>query len=100
MKVNLLSRCLSWQLIVQSALLTIILSPQCPAVRASQTFPSSSRERVTQEITCAADIKIAECIMKVAKRGEFTTFAKLAGKSGLESVLNGAGPSTVFAPTD
>ena len=38
--------------------------------------------------------------MKVAKRGEFTTFAKLAGKSGLESVLNGAGPYTVFVPTD
>jgi transforming growth factor-beta-induced protein len=35
-----------------------------------------------------------------AKNGEFTILLKAVKAAGLESALNGAGPLTVFAPTD
>lgn len=36
----------------------------------------------------------------LASQPQFSTFAKLAAESGLADTLRGAGPYTVFAPTD
>jgi uncharacterized surface protein with fasciclin (FAS1) repeats len=84
------------QFLLQSTLLTTSVSAQWNADRAFL----SSRQKVAQEITCAAGISIADCIKSAAQRGKFTTFAKLAKASGVEAVLNGPGPITVFVPTD
>jgi uncharacterized surface protein with fasciclin (FAS1) repeats len=60
---------------------------------------SSVGERVTQEITCA-NLTIAACITSATKQGKFTTFDKLSKATGLDVVLDGPGPYTVFVPTD
>jgi uncharacterized surface protein with fasciclin (FAS1) repeats len=90
------------QLLLQSSLLTMAVGAQEKAGRAGEksTTTSSSSKTAVEEITCAADLTIAGCITSAAKRGKFTTFAKLAKVSGLEGVLNDSGPYTVFVPTD
>jgi uncharacterized surface protein with fasciclin (FAS1) repeats len=93
------ARMILGQFILQSALLTTSASAQWNADWASPTF-LLSRQMVAQEISCVTGITIAECVMSAAKSGKFTTFAKLAKASGIEAILNGPGPYTVFVPTD
>ncbi len=77
-------------LILQSSVLADGVSSPAPL----------STEQAAEEFKCGARITIAGCIMNAAKHGKFTVFAKLAKASGLEEVLNGPGPFTVFVPTD
>jgi len=90
------------QFLLQTALLTITISAQDKADRNGEqsAAASSSRQTAADEITCAAGRTIAACIAGTAEQGKFTTFAKLAKASGLEGVLNGPGPHTVFVPGD
>jgi uncharacterized surface protein with fasciclin (FAS1) repeats len=73
-------------LILQSAVLNIIAR--------SQQKPAA------EEFRCGVGVTIAGCITGAAGQGKFITFAKLAKASGLEEVLKGPGPYTVFVPTD
>jgi uncharacterized surface protein with fasciclin (FAS1) repeats len=73
-------------LILQSAVLNIVAG--------SQQKPAA------EEFRCGAGVTIAGCITGAAGQGKFITFAKLAKASGLEEVLKGPGPYTVFVPTD
>lgn len=70
--------------------------------QAGENSPAAavSRDTAAEHLTCGADLTIAGCVEKAAARGKFTTFARLARASGLEEVLKGPGPHTVFVPTD
>jgi uncharacterized surface protein with fasciclin (FAS1) repeats len=51
-------------------------------------------------VGCASTQPTATVAQTIAKRSELSTLNELIGKAGLEQTLSGAGPFTVFAPTN
>jgi uncharacterized surface protein with fasciclin (FAS1) repeats len=69
--------------------------------RKGQTTPATSKNEAVTSPPTASTPRAEGTIIEVATRaGQFSTLVAAINAAGLSETLNGAGPFTVFAPTD
>jgi uncharacterized surface protein with fasciclin (FAS1) repeats len=78
-------------------------TPQANPKATPQVVPQNSAAPKTDTTASAAvpaSAQTKNLLDTAAAKGSFGTFAKAVQQAGLSETLNGAGPFTVFAPTD
>jgi uncharacterized surface protein with fasciclin (FAS1) repeats len=86
--------------LVFGAGLALTACTQATSIPTEVVEPSPVAQPAVEQPTQAVSLATDDLLALLANEGTFTELTKLIGKAGLTDTLKGAGPMTLFAPTD